>query len=513
MARSRRVTTRSAGECAVPLLRFSCIILTVLAGAFATGACRDAPTVGDDAALPVRPRMDSVDAVNAELERTLWSQQTPDYAAAPVWRVLRQVYERRRYAALWVGDTARLGAAARAVCSAAALGFDPAAYVPAPLAETAVAATPEARADLELRLSAAVVTLGRHLALGRATPDSLMPAWATDTLVRDTMLAALLTDPDPSAALGRLGPGYPEYAELAAAHKRYLAIAAAGGWPHVLEGPPVRRGTRDPRLVTLRARLAASGDLDPAGTGDLLDRRLAAALSAFQRRHGLAATGSLDTATIRALNVPARARVGQLEANLERLRWLPGRTPVPYLLADLRAGRLRVHAGGTVAHATSLGGADAAADSVAPIAEHAVSAVALRNGRIELVLEGNPPLTFFGTADSAVRRPVPPPEASLAVRMAGPVGVARFLLGDNPGWDETRIRAAARADSASRIAVARAVPLYIASPTAFVRDGAIHFRHDRGGADSALAAALAMPAGRRNGAAAICGPVPGEPSR
>ena len=497
----------------MPLLRSPCIILTVLAGSLATGACRDAPPVGDEAVLPVRPRMDSVDAVNAELERTLWSQQTPDYAAAPVWRVLRQVYERRRYAALWVSDTARLAAATRAVCSAAALGFDPAAYVPAPLANTDAAATPEARADLELRLSAAVATLGRHLALGRATPDSLMPAWATDTLVRDTMLAALLTDPDPSAALGRLGPGYPEYRDLAAARERYLAIAATGGWPHVLEGPPVRRGTRDPRIVTLRTRLAASGDLDSAGTGDLLDRRLAAALSGFQRRHGLAATGSLDTATVRALNLPARERVGQLEANLERLRWLPGRTPGPYLMADLRGGRLRVHAGGSVALTTTLTGAEAAADSVAPIAEHAVSAVVLRNGRIELVLEGDRPIAFFGTADSGARRPVPPPEASLAIRMANPVGIARFVLADNPGWDEARIRGAAMADSASRISVTRTVPLYIASPTAFVRDGAIHFRHDRGRADSALAAALAVPAGRRNGTAAICATVPGEPPR
>ena len=41
--------------------------------------------------------------------------------------------------------------------------------------------------------------------------------------------------------------------------------------------------------------------------------------SGFQLRHGLDATGSVDAATLRAMNVPVAARIKQLEASLERL--------------------------------------------------------------------------------------------------------------------------------------------------------------------------------------------------
>jgi murein L,D-transpeptidase YcbB/YkuD len=46
-------------------------------------------------------------------------------------------------------------------------------------------------------------------------------------------------------------------------------------------------------------------------------------IAKFQQRHGLTVDSSVGPGTRSALNLPVSARVHQIEANLERLRWLP----------------------------------------------------------------------------------------------------------------------------------------------------------------------------------------------
>ena len=486
----------------MPLLRHRPVILVAFASA-ALVACTDVPASDGETGLPVRARTDSVDAVNAELERTLWSARTPDDVAEAVWPVLRVVYERRRYEAMWVGDTAKMAAITGALCSAATLGLDPAPYVPRELAGGGAAETPEARARLDLQLSGALALLGRDLAVGGARPGSLQPPWRGDSVARDTTLSALLTAPDPSAALAGLRPRYPEYSALTEALLRYRAIADSGGWSAVTEGPPLRPGARDPRVPGLRARLAAGGDADTSGSATTFDRTLSVSLARFQRRHGLPASGVLDSATAAALNVPARTRVAQLEANLERLRWLPGPAGESYLLSDLRSGRLRAYVGGLLEVTTTIAAAGGAADSAAPLRERSVSAVALGRGRIALS-HGDTARLYYGTADSAARLPASARPAH-GVRIANAAAVARILLRGVPGWDAERLRATARADTVTTISLPHAVALYEIAPSAYVLDGVVHFRPDRAGADSTLAASLAASRGSTpSGADVVC---------
>jgi murein L,D-transpeptidase YcbB/YkuD len=47
------------------------------------------------------------------------------------------------------------------------------------------------------------------------------------------------------------------------------------------------------------------------------------AVRAFQDLHSLKSTGVVDAATLAALNVPIDDRIGQIEMNLERWRWMP----------------------------------------------------------------------------------------------------------------------------------------------------------------------------------------------
>lgn len=137
-------------------------------------------------------------------------------------------------------------------------------------------------------------------------------------------------------------PADEAYARLEAALARYQSIAAAGGWPAIPDGPPLRLGLRDPRVPALRDQLRATGDFDAFMQADawFFDTGMDQALRRFQARHGLPATGEFDARTARAAAVPAADRAAQLAVARERWRWLPRDFGLRYLWANVPAGEL-----------------------------------------------------------------------------------------------------------------------------------------------------------------------------
>jgi murein L,D-transpeptidase YcbB/YkuD len=113
----------------------------------------------------------------------------------------------------------------------------------------------------------------------------------------------------------------PETAELTRqAADRYARIVDAGGWPIVPTS--LRPGLFGPAVAILRRRLAIEGDLN-SPLGASYNQRwtpdLTAAVKRFQARVGLHQTGVVAGATLKALNVSARARLRQLQATATRL--------------------------------------------------------------------------------------------------------------------------------------------------------------------------------------------------
>jgi len=102
-------------------------------------------------------------------------------------------------------------------------------------------------------------------------------------------------------------------------------MAADGGWPRIPEGPTLKPGNSDERLPVLARRLIISGDLALRADVDKLtiyDESLQKAVRHFQERHALDTDAVIGPATLRALNVPVEKRIGQLEVNIERARWV-----------------------------------------------------------------------------------------------------------------------------------------------------------------------------------------------
>ncbi len=124
---------------------------------------------------------------------------------------------------------------------------------------------------------------------------------------------------------------------------RYQAIEKQGGWPTVPDVAVLRLGSSGPAVARLRERLAVTNDLTvPAAGSQVFDREVTAAVMKFQSRHGLDDDGIVGSKTRAALNVPVEARVGQIAANLERLKSLPATNGRDTILINIAAFDLTV---------------------------------------------------------------------------------------------------------------------------------------------------------------------------
>jgi L,D-transpeptidase YcbB len=104
--------------------------------------------------------------------------------------------------------------------------------------------------------------------------------------------------------------------------QQYQAIVEKGGWAPVPSGGgELKVGSKSKAVQALRQRLVVSGDLDAvAGDSPIFDSFVEAAVKRFQIRHGISPTGNVGDETFTELNVPAAARLRQLETNVVRLR-------------------------------------------------------------------------------------------------------------------------------------------------------------------------------------------------
>lgn len=84
------------------------------------------------------------------------------------------------------------------------------------------------------------------------------------------------------------------------------------------------------------------------------------------------------------------------------------------------------------------------------------------------------------------------------VRVEDPVGLAVWLLRDNPGWDQERIETTMHGTETERVVLAKPTPVWIVYGTAVVlEDGRVRFFKDLYGQDAALQRELARTRGER----------------
>jgi murein L,D-transpeptidase YcbB/YkuD len=303
--------------------------------------------------------------VRSEIAKRLAGEK-PRELRTDEWRLVARLYhgngEEGSAAPLWLDDDRFLPRAhelARVIAAADSLGLERDDYASAAVqrditaATNATSSTREALlAAADVRLTSSLVALLDDLLTGRVDPKTVERGWhiATNRSVAAerirSSVAALRGGKSVGAVLAELRPDYGVYSALVQGLARYRAIAREGGWPRLGETRVLRRGDSSAAVTTLRTRLATEGYLEsPLGSGSF-DDRLAGALAEFQRRHGLAVDSAVGPRTRRALNVSAERRVEQIDANLERLRWLPANLGSRFVVVNIPAFSLYGYAGG-----------------------------------------------------------------------------------------------------------------------------------------------------------------------
>ena len=449
-------------------------------------------------------------------------------------------------AALKASSIARLAVAAALAWSAGAMSAQAAA-----LSSTEREAIVRALAEVDPQAAGRdeaglLAALRRHAEteLGqRVRPRAIVDEWALQPARRDVAreLEAARAAGTLEAWLAGLSPSSAQYRALREARVRYAALTAQG-WSALPPGPTLREGDRHDTVPRLRARLAGEGyDTGVPAEPLLFDAGVQAAVASFQARHGLEVDGVLGPATRAALDVPAAARLAQIDANLERHRWTP---------RDLPADRMEVDTGAAIATLFAGGKPMLTMRAVVGDPKHPTPMFA---SRIEAVVF-NPPWrvpssiaskeilprarrdpgylarnNFTWTGGQLVQRPGPknslgvvkfdlpspfgvylhdtPGKAAFAradralshgcMRLEKPRELAAILLAPQGGSAE-RVEAAIAAGATQRVALRAPVPLYVFHWTAMAgEDGRVEFRRDVYGWDRKLTAALGgvRPAG------------------
>jgi murein L,D-transpeptidase YcbB/YkuD len=361
------------------------------------------------------------------------------------------------------------------------------------------------------------------------------------------LLGRALDSGDVAEALRSVLPRHAQYAALKKALGRYRDIAARGGWPAVPAPAHLKKGSRGPEAAALRARLAAEGDLTPAG-GDVFDGTVEEALKRFEKRYGLNEDGALGPEDLSAMNVSAEDRARQIELNLERWRWLPEELGDRYILVNIPTFQLEAIERGkvTLAMRVVAGKAD---ETPTPIFSDDMTEVVfspywnvptsilrketipavlrdpgyLERNDLEVVQSGHVvPASNVDWSDPDLRvqiRQRPGAKNSLGlvkflfpnkfdvylhdtpagslfarlerdfshgcVRVERPVELAQWVLRDQPQWTAEKIDAAMHAGREQHVALKGRIPVYIVYATAWVDEGGrLSFRDDLYGHDT-----------------------------
>jgi murein L,D-transpeptidase YcbB/YkuD len=239
-------------------------------------------------------------------------------------------------ALIWVtadGYTARARHAMDEIAKADDWGL-PAAAFELPAAQL-TDSSPAALADVEIKLSLAVLKYARYARGGRLEPSLVSRNFDQKPALRDpkSVLQAVAATETPGTYLRELHPQHPQFGLLRQALLKVRAGSGAEPAPEKAEklvripdGPTLKLGMQHPHVRLLRQRLRLPL---PDGAADLYDLGVQEAVAAFQNKSGIRPNGQLTGSTRAALNnvetsQPAFGSEEQrLIVNMERWRWMP----------------------------------------------------------------------------------------------------------------------------------------------------------------------------------------------
>jgi murein L,D-transpeptidase YcbB/YkuD len=487
--------------------------------------------------------------ITTALEQRLASK-APVGVKDDVWHHTQALYKSLGQTPLWFTSDGIAKDRARALTDAAlSLDNDAIRTDTYPIAELSAAIkvakgsnpTADQIANADVLLSALYASMGEDLLTGQIDPKSVGQAWHINPAGDDVDSALVHSLGDTlERGIAEMRPEEDDYAALQKELVRYRELAIKGGWAKVPAGKTLHVGQTDSpqRIAALRARLAAEGFAVDSAAGDVYDARLSEAVGQFQARHAIGVDKNLGAETVNSLNVPAAYRLGQIAANLERLRWLPHNLGSRYIYVNVPAFRLVAYDSGETSLEMKVIVGQDYENKATPVFSDSMEMVVFRpywnitpdiqRSEIAPKIAADPGymdrenLEYYSDGGVQRIRQKPGPKNSLGfvkflfpndyniylhdtpnhelfdkdvrafshgcIRVQQPDSLAQWVL----GWDADQVHTAMQdGKDNSVVKLPKKIPVYITYGTAFMRDGQLFFGNDLYHRDDQLVKAVA----------------------
>jgi murein L,D-transpeptidase YcbB/YkuD len=218
-------------------------------------------------------------------------------------------------------------------------------------------------AQFDLLLTDALLHYSYHLLNGKVQPKASTPTWNySGRLLGDTVAQTLQKAIDSrqvAEELEKIKPHIPNYKALKESLAFYRGLAMKGEFPKVPADSVLPLRTNRAAIAMVRKRLFMEGlcsdtiGITPAGA-TYYDDSLLVAVKRFQALHALQADGIMGKSTLQEMNVSIEDRIGQLRANLERLRWTTGSLSSDFIVINIAGFELYLYHNNTLSWTTNV---------------------------------------------------------------------------------------------------------------------------------------------------------------
>lgn len=320
------------------------------------------------------------------------------------------------------------------------------------------------------------------------------------------------------------------YKKLKEQLTKYVEIARKGGWPKITNTgkKPLKEGITSPDIAAIKKHLYLTGDIPVLDTSSRFNDTLTAGVKNFQERFGLQTTGTVNTETIKELNVSAAERVKQLLINMERMRWMPSQPEGKLILVNIPEFVLHVMENGkkvfdmkivvgkeghnTMMFTKTLNQIvfspywnvppSIVKDELLP--EMAKNPNYLENqnmeitgendgipeirqlpgeknslGKVKFLFPNSYNIYFHDTPAKSLFERNKRAYSHGCIRLSEPEKMAQYLLQNDPSWDEMKIMDAMNAEKERFVKLKEPVEVFITYYTAWVdENGKLNFRED-----------------------------------
>lgn len=189
------------------------------------------------------------------------------------------------------------------------------------------------------------VSLARQLYAGRLTPTEVSgDIRFTKKTLKEEVLQKIVMSPDASreSMVNALAPKLGDYKMLVSLYGNLKAIQAQGPLAAIPAfKKPLRQGSKDPAIPAIKERLTSYG-FPITSMDDVFNDEMAAAVGDIQRQLKFTPDFVISPGggTIKYLNTSVEARIDQVRADMEKLRWLPQNPGQKYIFVNLAFSNL-----------------------------------------------------------------------------------------------------------------------------------------------------------------------------